>query len=110
METPTPSQIIEFLLDEDPEMKQAFTDRRLKDVFSDKDFKPGPVKLHRTYFDEDGEITQFRITPCFKDVWQLEYNGGYLVYVNTDDFDTWQLQRNRNTLLDWLTPDAAGPK
>ena len=49
----TYKDIIEFVLEEDPDVMQAFSSRKLADVFSDESFKPGEIKLERKYHDED---------------------------------------------------------
>ena len=98
----TYKDIIEFVLEENPDVTQAFSSRKLVDVFSDKSFKPGEIKLWRKYYDGDGSFNQFSITPYWKDVYQFNYNGGYYIYVGVDELRNWYLQRNRNLLLEDL--------
>ncbi len=89
----THKDIIEFVLDKEPDAIQAFTKRPLSDVFSDEDFKPGEITLDRVYYDDD---------PIWKDTYKFSYNGGYYIYVGVDEFRNWYLQRNRNLLLEYL--------
>lgn len=98
----TYKDIIEFILEGDPDVMQAFSKRPLADVFSDESFKPGEITLERKYYDEDGNFTQFSITPSWKDIYKFNYNGGYYIYVGVDELRNWYLQRNRNLLLEDL--------
>lgn len=98
----TYKDIIEFVLEENPDVMQAFSKRKLADVFSDESFKPGEIKLERQYYDEDGSFNQFSITPYWKDVYKFNYNSGYYIYVGVDELRNWYLQRNRNLLLEDL--------
>lgn len=98
----TPEDLIKYILEKDPDIKQAFSNRKLADVFSDPDFKPGDVKIVRKYYDVDGEIVNFAITEYYKDVYFFEYDKGYSLYIDVDVLDAWQRDQKLNEILEDL--------
>ena len=99
MMTHSVENMIKSIIEKDPDIKQAFSNRKLADVFSDPDFKPGEITVTRKYYDVDGEIVNFAITEYYKDVYSFEYDKGYLVYVDVNVLDAWYLQKKREFLL-----------
>jgi hypothetical protein len=89
----TPEDFIKYTLEKDPDLMQAFSERKLADVLSEP-LDCGKITLDYKILNDDYG------TPI--DIYKFEYNKGRYLYFDVDEFDAWYLQKKRDYLLEDL--------